>query len=293
MPSALAVASSAVTDPENQAEAQQSGFRLERRSKGARAGSAGERKRSGADFAMMQDSRSAMEIREATTEEERRLTSMKRAVLPLLCVLLLALSACTGSFEPPISFDPPYPSESQASQAENPAVETMDPAEVITPDADGYAMGYLGDTLRTDFFDMRVDSAYTCYEFDGVAPQEGYKLLVAQVTLYNYTNFTQPMFNTDFEVWWDAQEGESSDDAWDFPLTRAEELEDGSYEYYNLSDQQLPVEWDFPIHETQSGILLYQVPEGSSTFSVAFLEYYNDGTTGDLYEVRFSAPLAQ
>ena len=218
---------------------------------------------------------------------------MKRAVLPLLCALLLALSACTGSFEPPISFDPPDPSESQASQAENPAVETMDPAEVITPDADGYAMGYLGDTLRTDFFDMRVDSAYTCYEFDGVAPQEGYKLLVAQVTLYNYTNFTQPMFNTDFEVWWDAQEGESSDDAWDFPLTRAEELEDGSYEYYNLSDQQLPVGGDFPIHETQSGILLYQVPEGSSTFSVAFLEYYNDGTTGDLYEVRFSAPLAQ
>ena len=133
---------------------------------------------------------------------------MKRAVLPLLCALLLALSACTGSFEPPISFDPPDPSESQASQAENPAVETMDPAEVITPDADGYAMGYLGDTLRTDFFDMRVDSAYTCYEFDGVVPQEGYKLLVAQVTLYNYTNFTQPMFNTDFEVWWDAQEGE-------------------------------------------------------------------------------------
>ena len=109
MPSARAVASSAVTDPENQAEAQQSGFRLERRSKGARAGSAGERKRSGADFAMMQDSRSAMEIREATTEEERRLTSMKRAVLPLLCALLLALSACTGSFEPPISFDPPDP----------------------------------------------------------------------------------------------------------------------------------------------------------------------------------------
>ena len=225
---------------------------------------------------------------------------MRRGILPLLCALLLALSACTGSFEPPISLDPPAPSEDQAGQAQDtarpaddPSGEAADPSEVITPDGEGYAMGYLGDTLRTQFFDMRVDEAYTCYEFDGVTPDEGRKLLVARITLYNYTDFTQPMFDTDFEIWWDAQEGESSDDAWGFPMTRAEELEDGSYAYYSLSDQQLPVEWELPIHDTRSGVLLYQVPEGSSTFSVAFLEYYNDGTTGDLYEIRFSAPPAQ
>ncbi len=217
---------------------------------------------------------------------------MKRIVTCLLAALLLALTGCTGSFEPPISLDPPALEESQPA-SESPAPDSSDSPALTTPDSEGYAMGYLGETLRTQFFDIRVDEAYTCYEFDGVTPEVGQKLLVAEVTLYNYTNYTQPMFNTDFEIWWDPQEGESSEDAWAFPLYGERGLEDGSTERYNLSEQQLPIEWEFPIREERTGILLYQVPEGSSTFSVAFLEYYSDGSTGDLYEIRFSAPLAQ
>lgn len=217
---------------------------------------------------------------------------MKRIVTCLLAALLLALTGCTGSFEPPISLDPPALEESQPA-SESPAPDSSDSPALTTPDSEGYAMGYLGETLRTQFFDIRVDEAYTCYEFDGVTPEAGQKLLVAEVTLYNYTNYTQPMFNTDFEIWWDPQEGESSEDAWAFPLYGERGLEDGSTERYNLSEQQLPIEWEFPIREERTGILLYQVPEGSSTFSVAFLEYYSDGSTGDLYEIRFSAPLAQ
>lgn len=217
---------------------------------------------------------------------------MKRIVICLLAALLLALTGCTGSFEPPISLDPPALEESQPA-SESPAPDSSDSPALTTPDSEGYAIGYLGETLRTQFFDIRVDEAYTCYEFDGVTPEAGQKLLVAEVTLYNYTNYTQPMFNTDFEIWWDPQEGESSEDAWAFPLYGERGLEDGSTERYNLSEQQLPIEWEFPIREERTGILLYQVPEGSSTFSVAFLEYYSDGSTGDLYEIRFSAPLAQ
>ncbi|HIT01455.1 MAG TPA: hypothetical protein IAC21_01335 [Candidatus Enterenecus merdae] len=217
---------------------------------------------------------------------------MKRIVTCLLAALLLALTGCTGSFEPPISLDPPALEESQPA-SESPAPDSSDSPALTTPDSEGYAMGYLGETLRTQFFDIRVDEAYTCYEFDGVTPEVGQKLLVAEVTLYNYTNYTQPMFNTDFGIWWDPQEGESSEDAWAFPLYGERGLEDGSTERYNLSEQQLPIEWEFPIREERTGILLYQVPEGSSTFSVAFLEYYSDGSTGDLYEIRFSAPLAQ
>lgn len=217
---------------------------------------------------------------------------MKRIVTCLLAALLLALTGCTGSFEPPISLDPPALEESQPA-SESPAPDSSDSPALTTPDSEGYAIGYLGETLRTQFFDIRVDEAYTCYEFDGVTPEAGQKLLVAEVTLYNYTNYTQPMFNTDFEIWWDPQEGESSEDAWAFPLYGERGLEDGSTERYNLSEQQLPIEWEFPIREERTGILLYQVPEGSSTFSVAFLEYYSDGSTGDLYEIRFSAPLAQ
>ena len=215
----------------------------------------------------------------------------KVSALSLIAALLLALSACSAGQLPTLDFNPPAPSSESGVQpdggetGETPRMEDGDPAPVVTADEEGYALGYMGDTLRTNFFDMRLDSAYTCREFDGVTPEEGDKLLVAQITLYNYTDVTQPMFHTDFEIWWDEQEGESYEDAWAFPMYREE-----NGEYYNLSDEQLPVEWEFSIHDTRTGTLLYSVPEGSSTYSVAFMEYYEDGTTGSLYEVRFSAP---
>lgn len=209
----------------------------------------------------------------------RRITALLTAV-----PLLLILAAC--GIKPVVDFS----GNPSASVSPSQAVTEDD---LIYPDEEDYAIGYMGDTLRTQFFDMRLERAYTCYEFDGITPDEGYKLLVAEIWLYNYTDVTQPMFFTDFEIWWDAQEGEDPNDAYDFPLYLEEELDDGTYEYYTVSDRQLPIEYDLSIRESETGILLYQVPEGSRTYSVAFLEYYEDDSIGALFEVRFSAPLSE
>lgn len=206
------------------------------------------------------------------------------AALLLSAFLLLALAAC--GIKPVVDFT------GKPSGSASPSPEPEEDA-LIRPDGEDYAMGYLGDTFRTDFFDMRVEDAYTCYEFDGVTADQGCKLLVATIWLYNYTDVTQPMFFTDFEIWWDAQEGEDPDYACDFPLYIEEELPAGGYEYYTVSGRQLPIEYDLSIRGSREGVLLYQVPEGSRTYSIAFLEYYEDDSVGALYEVRFSAPLAQ
>ena len=68
---------------------------------------------------------------------------MKRIVTCLLAALLLALTGCTGSFEPPISLDPPALEESQPA-SESPAPDSSDSPALTTPDSEGYAMGYLG-----------------------------------------------------------------------------------------------------------------------------------------------------
>ncbi|MGN0984891.1 MAG: hypothetical protein ACI4OU_00200 [Candidatus Enterenecus sp.] len=209
----------------------------------------------------------------------RRISALLTAAL-----LLLALAGC--GIKPVVDFSG-APSNSP-SPSQEPEEDTL-----IYPDEEDYAIGYMGDTFRTDFFDMRLEDAYTCYEFDGITADEGYKLLVATIWLYNYTDVTQPMFFTDFEIWWDAQEGEDPDDAYDFPLYIEEELADGTYEYDTVSDQQLPIQYDLSIRGAREGILLYQVPEGSRTYSIAFLEFYEDDSIGALFEVRFSAPLAQ
>ena len=85
---------------------------------------------------------------------------------------------------------------------------TGDPAGSANTDSgvgypeDGYASGYMGDTMHTAFFDFTVDSAYTTQEFDGLtaagegmsylteyydrpAPADGCKFLVVEITLHN------------------------------------------------------------------------------------------------------------
>ncbi|MDE6280906.1 MAG: hypothetical protein K2M15_03795 [Oscillospiraceae bacterium] len=159
---------------------------------------------------------------------------------------------------------------------------------LIYPDEDGLAMGYAGDTLRTAFFDMTINDPYTCDEFDGLIPDEGYKFLVAELTLYNYTDDSQPMFDTDFEVIWDLDD----DDAWAWPEYDTVTDANGEPEYFVRSDKQLPTEYTLGIHKTITGILLYQVPVDSTDYYIDFYELYDDGTDegryGDSFYVRFS-----
>ena len=169
---------------------------------------------------------------------------------------------------------------------------------------DGYASGYMGDTMHTAFFDFTVDSAYTTQEFDGLtaagegmsylteyydrpAPADGCKFLVVEITLHNTTTMSQPM--ADFQVQWDLQEGEDEDQNYAFPLYQSQANESGDYVYYSLSEMQLPAEYDLGINEERTGILLYAVPAGAKDYAVFFEEYFSDDTIGDLFQVSFNA----
>ena len=189
---------------------------------------------------------------------------------------------------------------------------TGDPAGSANTDSgvgypeDGYASGYMGDTMHTAFFDFTVDSAYTTQEFDGLtaagegmsylteyydrpAPADGCKFLVVEITLHNTTTMSQPMFVADFQVQWDLLEGEDEDQNYAFPLYQSQANESGDYVYYSLSEMQLPAEYDLGINEERTGILLYAVPAGAKDYAVFFEEYFSDDTIGDLFQVSFNA----
>ena len=189
---------------------------------------------------------------------------------------------------------------------------TGDPAGSANTDSgvgypeDGYASGYMGDTMHTAFFDFTVDSAYTTQEFDGLtaagegmsylteyydrpAPADGCKFLVVEITLHNTTTMSQPMFVADFQVQWDLQEGEDEDQNYAFPLYQSQANESGDYVYYSLSEMQRPAEYDLGINEERTGILLYAVPAGAKDYAVFFEEYFSDDTIGDLFQVSFNA----
>ena len=126
---------------------------------------------------------------------------------------------------------------------------------------DGYAEGRLGDTMHTYFFDYTVNSAYLCDTFEGYTPiLDGYRLLVADVTVKNTNRESIPMYDTDFQVRW----SDTSEDA-----------------------------YDLAVDEERTGLLVFEVPEGETDFSISYLELFDDGTeegsSGDTFFVYFTA----
>ena len=160
---------------------------------------------------------------------------------------------------------------------------------VIYPE-DGMAVGYEGDTLRTVWFDMTIENPQTYDEFDGLVPDEGCKFLTVDLTVYNYTNYSCTMYDTDFEIIWDMDD----DDAWDYPVYDEYQNEGGEWEYSVRSDRQLPIEYTVGIHKTQTGLLLYQVPVDSTDFFIYFHEEFapeeegGEPRYGDDFLIRFS-----
>ncbi|SFP68442.1 protein of unknown function [Oscillibacter sp. PC13] len=144
---------------------------------------------------------------------------------------------------------------------------------------DGYGEGGMGDTMHTYFFDYTVNSADTRDEFEGYTPvQEGYVLLVADVTVKNTGTSGIVMYDTDFQVQWN-QKSE-----YDVPIT-----------YYtdHISDEQLPTEYELAADEERSGLLIFEVPAGKNEFTISYLERFEDGTDtgekGDAFCVSFQA----
>lgn len=143
------------------------------------------------------------------------------------------------------------------------------------PNDDGYAEGRLGDTMHTYWFDFEVNSAYTCDEYEGYVPEDGNQLLIANVTVENTFTESLPMFYTDFQAQW----GDDADDAFTFPIEDAASIDADSF----------PDDYSLAVDETRSGLLIYEVPAGNNDFSISYQEYADDGTTGDVFFVYFTA----
>lgn len=197
----------------------------------------------------------------------RQITSSFAALM-----LLLSLASCSKG---QLSFSP--------AQAGN---------GVIAPDKKGVATGYAGDTLRTACFDMTLENPQTCMEFDGLTPDPGFKLLTADLTLYNYTDDSQTISDAGFQILWGADQGEAAAPDGDWPVYQEITDENGGAAYTTKSDRQMPVEFSLEARETRTELLLFQVPEDAQSFSIVFRESSGESggpdEPGTLFYIRFS-----
>lgn len=51
----------------------------------------------------------------------------------------------------------------------------------------------------------------------------------------------------------------------------------------------LPNQYDLEKAESRTGLLVYEVPEGETEFSIVYQEYFEDESYGDIFFVNFSA----
>lgn len=154
-----------------------------------------------------------------------------------------------------------------------------DGGKVVMPNEDGYAEGKMGDTMRNSFFDYSVNSAYICDTYGNYIPQDGYELLVADMTVKNTFGEPLPMFDSDFQVHWDPDAA----DAFDYPITFYLEDEIG------LGNEMLPKQYDLAEDESRTGLLVFEVPVDGKEFSISYMEYFDDNTSGDTFYVFFDA----
>lgn len=159
------------------------------------------------------------------------------------------------------------------------ACGSSDKETVIYANDTGFAEGQMGDTLRNIFFDYRVNNAYLCGEYEGYTAADGYELLVAEITVHNVFEEDITMYDTDFQIQWNSD----AEDACDWPVTLY--LQEGE----SLGGNVLPNEYDLKKDESRTGLLIYEVPEGETEFSLVYQEYFEDESVGDIFFVNFSA----
>lgn len=129
------------------------------------------------------------------------------------------------------------------------------------------------ESMKCQFFTLSMNSATLKDEFAGATPDgEGNKFLVANVTILNSWEGEEaiPMYDTDFELNWEGQEGTI------YPVT-------------NYSDEMLPEEYSIDPAGEITGNLVFEVPGDKTDFSFRYLEYYDDDFEGNTYAMSISA----
>lgn len=202
---------------------------------------------------------------------------MKKLSSILLAVAMVAALAGCGSGSVSERRDISGSSSASSSGAGSAAGEASGP---ITAE-DGYAEGFIGDTLRNSFFEYTVNSAYVCDSFETYTPAEGNELLVVDVTVKNISRSSIEMYDTDFQAQWNSD----GDDDFSVPITY-----DGSgTDQPTLRDDQLPGTYTLGVSESREGLLVFEVPAGLTDFSLSYMEVFSDDSTGDTFFVFFSA----
>ncbi len=185
---------------------------------------------------------------------------MKKLLALVLALTMFAMLAGCGALSE--SF------EEALDEAIQEEAGALDESEVILPE-ENYAEGRIGDTFRTAFFDFSVEDMNSCTSYEGYTPAEGMQLIDVVITVKNTFGEALPMFNSDFQIQWHDLGDKDEDYGYGVIFTDSETV--------------MPEEYTQKRAETVTYHIIYEVPAEAAEFSVSYLEYYEDDSTGDVF----------
>ena len=129
-------------------------------------------------------------------------------------------------------------------------------------------------SLSTAFFDFQVNSASLVTQLEEYEPSDpNNRFLVVNITVQNtFTDDSSiPMFDTDFVLSW------------------PDLGEDSIYCEDNFASTQLPEAYEIFKGESRTGDLVFVVPSGQTSFTLEYLEIYEDEFEGNTFKISFDA----
>ena len=133
--------------------------------------------------------------------------------------------------------------------------------------SEGSADAGLNTVMRTRFFDFCINEAEILDSYNGYTPADGNKLLAVTLAISTFRTDEIPMYDSDFELYW--EEGED--------LNSAHPVTDNDVEVEGV----LPAQYDLTAGDMRRGILLYEVPASAESFTLAYEENYTNAEGED------------
>ncbi len=124
----------------------------------------------------------------------------------------------------------------------------------------------MNEALTNSFFEFTITSASSADELEDYVPQtEGYRFLIADVTVKNVFGETIPVGNYDFYVLWNGGEDVA---------------------YYSFTDEMYPDDYDLADGESLSGRLVFELPADAADIMIGYTEIWDDDFEGNIYLIE-------
>lgn len=154
-------------------------------------------------------------------------------------------------------------------------------SKFLEADGRGYGKEHsaeIGETLKNEFFSLKVTDVYRYSSMGEYLPDEGYDFVAVNITVGNIFSESIPVGSYDYVLRW-GEGDENSFEAFQMGNTHTD---------YDL--RFFPDDVELSVGTSKSGYVIFQAPSDSTELTLEYLEVYEDDFEGNTYHINLGNP---